>query len=150
MDGPSDGPGRRRARRDEYAEFYRMQTRWMDCDIYGHVNNVVHYSLFDTAVNGWLIENGLLDPHGGESYGLVVETGCRYHAEMRFPARVAAGIRVGRLGNSSVRYEIGLFADDEDLAVAEGFFVHVHVARLTHRPVRISGRLRAMLAQLMR
>ena len=89
--------------RDAYADFYVIQTRWMDNDVYGHMNNVVHYSLFDTAVNGWLIQHGLLDPLASESYGLVVETGCRYFAEMAFPDVVTAGIRVAKIGSSSVR-----------------------------------------------
>jgi acyl-CoA thioester hydrolase len=114
--------------------FRTITTRWADNDLYGHMNNVVHYSLFDTAVNGWLIENRLLDPHGGPLIGMVAETGCRYHAEMGFPDVVTAGLRVGRLGNSSVRYEIGLFRNDEQQAAAEGFFVHVYVDRASRRP----------------
>lgn len=139
-----------RGRRGDYVEFYALQTRWNDNDIYGHMNNVVHYSLFDTAVNGWLIERGLLDPRRSATYGLVAETGCRYHAEMAFPSRVTAGLRVGRLGNSSVRLEIGLFADDNDLATAEGFFQHVYVDRTTHRPVPIDDERRTALSRLLR
>ena len=135
--------------RSDYSVFYKIQTRWMDNDVYGHMNNVVHYSLFDTAVNGWLMEKGVLDPRGSESYGLVVETGCRYHAELAFPGWVDAGMRVARLGNSSVRYEIGLFAEGEDLAAAEGFFIHVYVARATHKPVPIDAPRRAALETLM-
>ena len=138
------------ATRDKFAAFRTLQTRWMDNDIYGHMNNVVHYSLFDTAVNGWMMEQGVLDPHKGDSYGLVVETGCRYHAEIAFPQVVTAGLLVTKLGSSSVRFEIGLFADDADTAAAEGFFVHVHVARDGHRPVPIAGRLRDALASLMK
>lgn len=141
---------RARARRAEFAEFYRLQTRWIDNDVYGHMNNVVHYSLFDTAVNGWLMENGILDPWKGESYGLVVETGCRYHAELSFPGWIDAGLRVARLGNSSVRYEIGLFAEGEDIAAAEGFFIHVYVARENHRPVAIDEHRRNVLSRLIR
>lgn len=128
-----------------YRAFYAIQTRWMDNDIYGHMNNVVHYSLFDTAVNGWLIGNGALDIHGGDQIGLVVETGCRYFAEMAFPDLVTAGIRVARLGSSSVRYEVGLFRNDEDEAAAEGFFVHVYVDRATRRPKPLNDRLRRTL-----
>jgi acyl-CoA thioester hydrolase len=113
--------------REAYRAFRTITTRWMDNDPYGHMNNVVHYSLFDTAVNGWLIEQGVLDIHNGERIGLVVETGCRYFAEMAFPDIVTAGIRVARLGTSSVRYEVGLFRNDEREAAAEGFFVHVYV-----------------------
>lgn len=117
----------------------------MDNDAYGHMNNVVHYSLFDTAVNGWLIENGVLDIHHGNQIGLVVETGCRYFSELAFPDLVTAGIRVARLGSSSVRYEIGLFRNDEDLAAAEGFFVHVYVDRESRRPKPLGNALRAAL-----
>ena len=131
-------PGRRR----DYRAFYPLRTRWMDNDVYGHLNNVVHYSLFDTAVNGWLVERGLLDPRNSETYGIVVETGCRYHSEMAFPDRVTAGLRVSALGNSSVRYEIALFANDDETAAAEGFFVHVYVDRATHKPVSIDDRRR--------
>ncbi|WP_127520832.1 thioesterase family protein [Mesorhizobium sp. Z1-4] len=122
----------------------------MDNDLYGHMNNVVHYSLFDTAVNGWLIEQGVLDIHAGGQIGLVVETGCRYHAELAFPDKVNAGIRVGRLGGSSVRYEVGLFRNDEDSAAAEGFFVHVYVDRQTRRPKPLNADLRAALEPLVR
>ncbi len=131
--------------RDSYRHFRTIQTRWMDNDVYGHMNNVVHYSLFDTAVNGWLIENGLLDIHRGEQVGLVVETGCRYFDEMAFPDIVTAGIRVARLGTSSVRYEVGLFRNDEARASAEGFFVHVYVDRDTRRPKPLDDILRSAL-----
>ena len=137
-----------RATRADFAEFRPLQTRWMDNDVYGHMNNVVHYSLFDTAVNGWLIDKGVLDPRGSESYGLVVETGCRYHAELGFPGWIDAGLRVAKLGTSSVRYEIGLFPEGEDLAAAEGFFIHVYVARATHKPVPIDDARRAVLSTL--
>ena len=141
---------RKRASRSQYVDFYRIQTRWHDNDVYGHVNNVVYYAMFDTAVNGWLVERGLLDPRQSESHGVVAETGCRYHAELSFPVWVTAGLRVANLGNSSVRYEIGLFAEDDDLAAAEGFFVHVYVDRTTHRPVTIEAVRRAALQTLMR
>lgn len=131
--------------RDDYRAFRTIQTRWMDNDIYGHMNNVVHYSLFDTAVNGWLIGADALDIHGGDQIGVVVETGCRYFAEMAFPDMVTAGIRVAKLGSSSVRYEVGLFRNDEQTAAAEGFFVHVYVDRTTRRPKPLNGRLRDAL-----
>lgn len=131
--------------RADYRAFRAIPTRWMDNDIYGHMNNVVHYSLFDTAVNGWLVGQGVLDIHGGGQIGLVVETGCRYFAEMAFPDVVTAGIRVAKLGSSSVRYEIGLFRNDEDSAAAEGFFVHVYVDRATRRPKPLGEALRAAL-----
>ncbi|MCD2176103.1 acyl-CoA thioesterase [Rhizobium sp. C4] len=120
----------------------------MDNDIYGHMNNVVHYSLFDTAVNGWLIEAGLLDLKAGTEVGLVVETGCRYHAEMMFPDVVSAGIRVARIGSSSVRYEVGLFRNDEETASAEGFFIHVYVDRETRRPKALSEAMRKALSEI--
>ena len=119
----------------------------MDNDVYGHVNNVVYYSFFDTAVNAALVEAGVLDPATSEVIGLVVETGCRYAAPLGFPADVDAGIRVARLGTSSVRYEVGLFAAGE-VAAAEGFFVHVYVDRATRRPVTVPAPLRAFLQGL--
>ncbi len=137
-----------RATRADYRAFKTITTRWMDNDIYGHMNNVVHYSLFDTAVNAWLIENGVLDIHKGTQIGLVVETGCRYFAEMAFPDIVHAGIRVAKLGNSSVRYEVGLFRNDEQDAAAEGFFVHVYVDAETRRPAPLNSALRAKLESI--
>jgi acyl-CoA thioester hydrolase len=139
------GPGGRSA----YRIFRAVATRWSDNDIYGHMNNVVHYSLFDTAVNGFLIENDALDLKGGSQVFLVVETGCRYHAEMAFPDVIAAGIRVAKLGNSSVKYEIGLFRNDEDTAAAEGFFVHVNVDRRSRRPVQFGDAARRLLEPLL-
>jgi acyl-CoA thioester hydrolase len=135
--------------RADYRAFYPIQTRWMDNDIYGHMNNVVHYSLFDTAVNGWLTGQGALDIHGGDQIGLVVETGCRYFAEMAFPDMVTAGLRVARLGSSSVRYEVGLFRNDDDAAAAEGFFVHVYVERATRRPKELNAKLRGALETIL-
>lgn len=131
--------------RATYPAFRTITTRWLDNDLYGHMNNVVHYALFDTAVNGWLIDKGVLDIHGGDQIGLVVETGCRYFSEIAFPDLVTAGIRVARLGSSSVRYEVGLFRNDEPVAAAEGFFVHVYVDRHTRRPKPLGGALRAAL-----
>lgn len=135
--------------RSSYKVFRTIGTRWSDNDTYGHMNNVVHYSLFDTAVNTFLIENGVLEMRGGPEVFLVVETGCRYHAEMTFPDQVTAGIRVARLGSSSVRYEIGLFRNDEDVAAAEGFFIHVNVDRLSRRPVPFGDKARALLEPLL-
>ena len=136
--------------RSEYMEFYALQTRWNDNDIYGHMNNVVHYSLFDTAVNGWLMERGLLDPLTSETIGLVVETGCKYHAEMAFPDKVTAGLRVAQLSSSSIKYEVALFRNDEDTATAEGFFVHVYVNRDTRCPSKIEDTRRAAFQSLMK
>ncbi len=134
--------------RDAYKAFRTISTRWMDNDVYGHVNNVVYYSWFDTAVNAYLIEQGVLDIHGGNTIGLVVETQCNYFAPLAFPQRVDAGIRVARIGSSSVRYEVGLFADDQTLCAAKGHFVHVYVDRITRRPVSIPKALQAVLQNL--
>jgi acyl-CoA thioester hydrolase len=136
------------SRRADFPVFREITTRWMDNDVYGHVNNVIYYSFFDTAVNQHLMEAGWLDPAASPVIGLVVETGCRYASPISFPDRVAAGIRVARLGTSSVRYEVGLFRNDEDTAAAEGHFVHVYVDRATRRPVPLPDGLRAALAPL--
>jgi len=138
-------PGNRSA----YKVFRSIGLRWSDNDTYGHMNNVVHYSLFDTAVNGLLIESGALEIKGGAEIFLVVETGCRYHAEMSFPDNVTAGIRVTKLGSSSVRYEIGLFRNDEDIAAAEGFFIHVNVDRFSRRPFPFGQAVRQVLEPLL-
>ncbi len=135
--------------RATYRTFRAIATRWSDNDVYGHMNNVIHYSLFDTAVNGFLIENGVLDIKGSDEVFLIVETGCRYHAEMAFPDVVSVGIRVAKLGSSSVRYEIGLFRNDEGTAAAEGFFVHVNVDRLSRRPVPFKDAARRLLEPLL-
>jgi len=134
--------------RSDYAAFHLHTTRWNDNDVYGHMNNVVHYALFDSTVNSWLMGRGLLDPLRGTQIGLVAETGCRYHAEMGFPDRITAGLRVARLGGSSVRYEIGLFRNAADQAAAEGFFVHVYVDAATRRPAPLATALRAALETL--
>ena len=131
--------------RADYRIFRTIQTRWMDNDVYGHMNNVVHYSLFDTAVNGWLVENRLIDIHGGEAVFFVVETGCRYFSELAFPDLVTAGIRVAKLGSSSVRYEIGLFRNQAEQAAAEGFFIHVFVDRVTRKATVLTAELRSAL-----
>jgi len=127
-----------RANRSDYPVFRTLTTRWMDNDIYGHMNNVVHYSLFDTAVNGWLIKQGLLDLSNSATVFLVVETGCKYYSAMAFPDIVTAGIRITKLGSSSIKYQVGLFRNEEEKAAAEGFFVHVHVDRSSHRPTPLS------------
>ena len=145
-DGTERAP---RGRRGDYRTFRRITTRWMDNDVYGHVNNVVYYSFFDTAVNATLIEAGVLDPVTSAVIGLVVETGCRYAAPLSFPIDVDAGIRVAKLGTSSVRYEVGLFDAREDLAAAEGFFVHVYVDRATRRPAGLPAELRGFLEGLL-
>ena len=134
--------------RSSYRAFRTLTTRWMDNDIYGHMNNVVHYSLFDSAVNGWLIEKGVLDIQAGAQIGVVVETGCRYFSELAFPDTVTAGLRVAKLGSSSVRYEVGLFRNEAGEAAAEGFFVHVYVDRATRRPLKLAPELRAALEMI--
>jgi acyl-CoA thioester hydrolase len=131
--------------RSAYRHFRDITTRWMDNDAYAHVNNVVYYSWFDTVVNGYLIQQGVLDFEKGLSIGLVVETGCNYFSSIAFPDRVRAGLRVARLGQSSVRYEVGLFANDDDVAAAQGHFVHVYVDRATRRPVALPADLRRVL-----
>jgi acyl-CoA thioester hydrolase len=131
--------------RSAYPVFRTIGTRWMDNDVYGHVNNVVYYSWFDTAVNAWLIEQGALDIHSGEVIGLVIETQCNYFAPLAFPQDVHAGLRVAHIGRSSVRYEVGLFAADGDLCAAAGHFIHVYVDRATRRPVPLPDRLKLTL-----
>lgn len=121
--------------RAHYRAFRPIGTRWLDNDIYGHVNNVVYYSWFDTAVNGYLIEQGALDIHAGAVIGLVVETQCHYFASLAFPQAVEAGLRVAHIGRSSVRYEVGIFAAGAPTCAARGHFVHVYVDRATRRPV---------------
>lgn len=123
------------ASRDRYGHFLPIPTRWMDNDVYGHVNNVVYYSYFDTVVNAYLIRTGVLDFEHGETIGLVVETQCNYFSPLAFPDVVEAGLRVARIGASSVRYEVGLFRQGEQRAAAQGHFVHVYVDRATRRPV---------------
>jgi len=133
----------------DYRHRRSLTTRWMDMDPYGHLNNVVHYSLFDSLVNAWLIEQGALDVEKGEVIGLVVETGCHYFAPLTYPDPVTAALRVAHLGRSSVRYEIGLFAPASDSAAAQGHFVHVYVERASRRPVELPGKLRAALLPLL-
>jgi len=135
--------------RTAYRAFRSIGTRWMDNDIYGHVNNVVYYSWFDTAVNAYLIERGALDIHQGDTIGLVIETQCNYFAPLAFPQTIEAGLRVARLGSSSVRYEVGLFAQGEPLAAACGHFVHVYVGRDDRRPRPLPQRLRQVLETLL-
>jgi acyl-CoA thioester hydrolase len=125
-----------------------LQTRWMDNDAYGHVNNVVYYSYFDTLVNRWLIEEGGLDIQRGEVVGFAVETSCRFHRPFAYPEPVVAAMRVGHLGTSSVRYELALFGAGEDSARADGHFVHVFVERASGRPAAIPPRIRASLERL--
>ena len=135
--------------RDRYRYFTVIQTRWMDNDVYRHVNNVVYYSYFDTVVNGYLLSRGVLDIEKSAVIGLVVETQCRYFSPISFPDVVHAGLRVAKLGTSSVRYEVGIFRNDDSLAAAQGHFVHVYVDSVGGRPVRLPENLRAALESLL-
>jgi acyl-CoA thioester hydrolase len=134
--------------RSAFPHLTALPTRWADNDIYGHVNNVVYYSYFDTAVNAFLIERGVLDIHRGDVVGFVVDSGCSYFQPLAFPDVVHAGIRVSKLGTSSVRYEIGLYRNDDALPAAFGHFVHVYVDRATNKPVPIPAATRTVLQQL--
>jgi acyl-CoA thioester hydrolase len=135
--------------RSAYKAFRAIGTRWSDNDLYGHVNNVVYYSWFDTAVNGLLIERGALDIHAGRLIGLVVETQCNYFSPLAFPEPVVAGLRVAHVGASSVRYEVALFAGDErQPCAAKGHFVHVYVDRATRRPAALPPELLSVLELL--
>lgn len=134
--------------REAYRHFSALTTRWMDNDLYGHINNVHYYSFFDTAVNAYLIDQGALDIHGGEVIGLVVETRCNYFSPLAFPQAIDAGLRVSHVGRSSVRYEVGLFAAGEPLSAAAGHFVHVYVHRATRKPAHLPGPLQDALAKL--
>jgi acyl-CoA thioester hydrolase len=134
--------------RSRYRAFRSIPTRWADNDMYGHVNNVVYYGWFDTAVNALLIERGALDIHRGTTIGFVVETQCNYFAPLAFPQTVEAGIRVAHAGGSSVRYEIALFAEGAATAAAQGHFVHVYVDRTTQRPVKLPPALLRVVEEL--
>lgn len=133
----------------DYKYFLDIQTRWADNDVYGHVNNSVYYFYFDTVVNEYLISKGLLDIEQSDTIGLVVKTACDYFASISFPDMVKAGLRVGRIGSSSVTYEIGLFRNAEETAAAQGQFTHVYVNRETRRPVAISEEMRSTLTRLL-
>ena len=132
-------------RRDEYGWFCPITTRWADNDIYGHVNNVVYYAYFDTVANSFLIEQGGLDIHEGDTVGFVVNSQCDYFAPVAFPDRLEGAFRVNRLGNSSVEYGIAIFREGEEQAVAAGTFTHVFVERASNQSVRIEGVLRQAL-----
>ncbi|HWS74415.1 MAG TPA: thioesterase family protein [Quisquiliibacterium sp.] len=144
---PSDGS--QRLPREAYRHWLPITTRWMDNDVYGHVNNVVYYAYFDTVVNRWLIERGALDIHAGPVIGLVVSSACDYYGPLSFPQTVEAGLRVARLGNSSVRYQIGLFAEGAAAPSAQGEFVHVYVDRDSRRPVALPDPVRRALEPLL-
>lgn len=134
--------------RADFKVLREIPTRWMDVDIYGHVNNVQYLSFFDTAVNGWYVEQGLLNPAASDDIFLVVETSCQYFAELIFPEVITAGIRIEKIGSSSVIYTIGLFKEGRTDAAAQGRFVHVLVDRKTRRPTPIRDNLRTALSKL--
>jgi acyl-CoA thioester hydrolase len=134
--------------RADYVWYTDITTRWADNDIYGHVNNVMYYSYFDTIVNRYLIEVGGLDIHDGQIIGLVVDSGCSYFSPVSFPDRLDGGLRVAHLGHSSVYYEVGVFQDRAESTTAQGRFVHVFVDRVTRKPVEIPAGLREKLALL--
>ncbi|HEU4376784.1 MAG TPA: thioesterase family protein [Telluria sp.] len=138
----------RNAPRSAFPHLLAMPTRWMDNDSYGHVNNVQYYSFFDTAVNQFLVERGVLDIHADQVVGLVVETGCTYFSSVSFPDTVHVGVRVAKLGNSSVRYELAIFRNDELAPAAAGHFVHVYVDRGSNRSVPIPPAVRSVLASI--
>ncbi len=149
MTGPtqiSDKPAR--LNRSDFRVFRPIQTRWMDNDVYGHVNNVVYYSWFDTAVNGWLVDAGLLDIKLDQAVGLVVETSCTYFDSVAYPEALACGLAVERLGRTSVTYRVAIFRHGEPKAAAQGRFTHVYVERATQRPVPIPDRARAAMLAL--
>ncbi|WP_208647367.1 acyl-CoA thioesterase [Corallococcus interemptor] len=133
---------------DRYRYFLPITTRWMDNDVYGHINNVTYYSYFDTVANHYLIHEGGLDIHAGEVIGLVVESKCAYHAPLAYPDRLRAGLRVDRLGNRSVTYGIAIFKEGEEQAAAHGHFVHVFVDRRTRKAAAMPDRLREALEKL--
>ncbi len=135
--------------RADYSAFSTLTTRWADNDIYGHMNNAVHYQMFDTAVNSYLLENGALDLKLGTTVFLVVETGCQYFSELAFPDRICAGIKVRTLGRSSVTYNVGLFRGEDNIAAAQGHFVHVNVDRVTRRPAQIQMKKKLVLKKIM-
>jgi acyl-CoA thioester hydrolase len=135
--------------RESYRVWRRIGTRWADNDVYGHVNNVIYYAWFDTAVNGWLLDQGLLDIGEGEPIGLVVETGCRYARPLAFPQPVELGLAIEKIGKSSVRYRLGVFAENSSEPAAEGHFVHVYVGRESRRPVDLPPGWRMKLEQIL-
>jgi acyl-CoA thioester hydrolase len=132
-----------------YPYWSEVPTRWNDNDVYGHVNNSVHYAAMDTVINRWMIEQGLLDINDGDAIGLCVESGCRYLAAIEYPDVLAVGLRIARLGNSSVTWEVGLVRARDELSVAEGRFVHVFVDAQTRRPRPLSDRHRTAMEALL-
>lgn len=148
MSGPGTPARETPARLADFPFHYPISTRWADMDVYGHVNNVVFYSFFDTAVNAYLIDRAGLEPGRSPVIGLVVETRCVYFRSVEIPEPVMAGVRVARLGGSSVRYEVGIFQGADETACAQGHFIHVYVDRASRRPVPLPEAFRAALAQI--
>jgi acyl-CoA thioester hydrolase len=135
--------------RSEYNYFTSLETRWNDNDIYGHMNNVIYYELFDTAVNKWLLTNDLLNIQNGKNIGLIVKSGCDFFSSFAYPEDIDAGMRVTKIGNSSVRYEVGLFRKNQQLSSADGFFIHVYVDRKTNKPLRLDYTFKKALDTLL-
>ncbi|HVH37632.1 MAG TPA: thioesterase family protein [Sphingomicrobium sp.] len=135
-------------RRSNFRNWRSLTTRWADNDAYGHVNNTIYYEWFDSAVNAWMVEQGMLDVPAGDPIALVVETSCSFFASLAFPENIDVGLAVSRLGSTSIRYHIGIFAQGSDMAAAAGEFVHVVVDRATRRPVGIPADWRAKLEGL--
>ncbi len=135
--------------RKDYAVTYAISTRWMDNDVYGHVNNVTYYSYFDTVANTFLIEQAGLDIHNGESIGYIVQSECYYHSAIAFPERIEGAFKVNRIGNSSVEYGVAIFKEGQDIACAHGTMTHVFVNRDTERPMKIEGDFRAALEKVL-
>ena len=136
--------------REQYAHITTLPTRWMDNDVYGHINNALYYGFFDTAINQYLIAEGGLDIAGGPVIGFAAESQCQYLSALAFPDVLEVGLRVGKLGNSSVRYELAIFKQGDEFAAAAGYFVHVFVDRETRRPTTMPERIRTALAKLAR
>lgn len=145
---PHSRERRPRAQRQDYARFRAISTRWRDNDAYGHINNVVFYEYVDTAVNGWLIDDAGLVLPGGPAVGLVVESACVFHESIAYPDRIEAGLRVSRIGTSSVQYEVGIFRETAEAASAEARFTHVYVGASDRRPVALPEALRTALDAL--
>ena len=141
-------PQKPQVTRAEYSRFTTLATRWMDNDVYGHINNALYYGFFDTAINQYLITEGGLDINEGQVIGFAVESQCQYLQPLAFPEVIEVGLRVGKLGNSSVRYELAIFKQGETFAAAVGYFVHVFVDRQTQMPVPMPEAIRTALARL--
>src|SRR6185312_2108253 len=141
-------PEREQITRDDYRYIYSLPTRWTDNDVYGHVNNALYYGFFDTAINEYLIGAGRLDINSGPVIAFAAESQCQYLRPLAFPGVIDVGLRVGKLGNSSVRYELAVFKQGEPFAAAAGYFVHVFVDRVTQRPVPMPASIRSALERL--